>query len=304
MNIETTLETISQLVPEELETVFALAGGDLPRELAEVLDHAASYFPAKVGFLNALPFAVYFVLASLLLGVLGRVTLGKRSSLNMSLSSAVGMLFIYVLTAAVYTFKPWQLQAYLSPLPFVTFLKDYLIIFPITNMSLTPLCSEILSLIILAFLVNLTDTFLPRGKNPVIWYLMRFVSVAGSMAGHYFLRKTLRWYLPQGLITYAPTILLFILAFMMLSGFINLILGLVISIANPFLGAMYTFFFTNIIGKQVSKAVFSSAILIGVFYLLDYFGYTMIFITSGALLGYIPLVLILLALWYLIGHVL
>ena len=91
---------------------------------------------------------------------------------------------------------------------------------------------------------------------------------------------------------------------MLFSGALNLILGLVIATANPFMGAMYTFFFSTVIGKQVSKAVFSSAIVTGVFWLMDYFGYTIIAISAAALLTYIPLALILLLLWYLIGHVL
>ena len=37
---------------------------------------------------------------------------------------------------------------------------------------------------------------------------------------------------------------------------------------------------------------------------MEYFGYTVISITAAALMTYIPLALILLVLWYLIGHVL
>lgn len=304
MNIESTLETISKFLPEELTDITASAANILPRDLTKVMDHAASYIPAKVDFMTTVQFMVYFSLASLILGILGRVVLGKRSSLNLSVSSAIGILFVYVLTIVVYTFNPWQLQSLMTPLPFVSFFKEYLIVFPITNTMLTPLCSEILSLIILAFLVNLTDTILPRGSNPVTWYFMRFVSVAGSMALHYFVRKALHMYLPQGLITYAPTIMLFLLVFMLLSGIINLVLGMVIAVTNPFLGAMYTFFFSNIVGKQLSKAIFSTAILCCVVYLLEYFGYTLICITSGALMAYIPFVVLLLILWYILGHTL
>ena len=99
-------------------------------------------------------------------------------------------------------------------------------------------------------------------------------------------------------------LLLLILAFCLLSGVVNLLLGLVIAVANPFLGAMYTFFFSNIVGKQVSKAVFSTAIVCAVFYLLDLFGYTVVCISAAALITYIPLALLLLGLWYLIGCVL
>ena len=304
MNFETALDTISQFLPEDLDQATNVASNFLPRDLTTVMDHAASYIPAKVDFITSVQFMVYFAMASLIFGLLGRVVLGKRSSLNLSISSAIGILFVYVLTVVVYTFNPWQLQSMMTPLPFVSFFKEYLIIFPITNMTLTPLCSEILSLIILAFLVNLTDTLLPRGSNPVIWFLMRFISVGGSMALHYFVRKALHMYLPQGLITYAPTIMLFLLVFMLLSGIISLILGMVIAVGNPFLGAMYTFFFSNIIGKQLSKAIFSTAILCCVVYLLEYFGYTLICITSGALMAYIPFVALLLIMWYIIGHVL
>lgn len=304
MNIESTLETISKFLPDELTDITASAANVLPRDLTKVMDHAASYIPAKVDFMTTVQFMVYFTLASLILGILGRVVLGKRSSLNLSVSSAIGILFVYVLTIVVYTFNPWQLQSLMPPLPFVSFFKEYLIVFPITNTMLTPLCSEILSLIILAFLVNLTDTLLPRGNNPVTWYFTRFLSVASSMALHYFVRKALHMFLPQGLITYAPTIMLFLLVFMLLSGIINLVLGMVIAVTNPFLGAMYTFFFSNIIGKQLSKAIFSTAILCCVVYLLEYFGYTLICITSGALVAYIPFVALLLMLWYILGHTL
>ncbi len=304
MNIETTFETLAQQLPEDLEKVFAAAASHLPRQLTDVMDHAASYIPAKIDFLTTIQFMMYFTLASLILGILSRVVLGKRSSLNSSLSNTVGILFIYVVTVVVYTFNPWDLQNLLSPLPFVSFFKEYLIVFPITNTMLTPLCAEILSLVILAFLVNLMDTFLPRGNNPITWYLMRFITVAGSMALHYFVRKLMHLYLPQGLITYAPMVMLFLLVFMLLSGIVNLVLGLIIAVTNPFLGAMYTFFFSNVVGKQLSKAIFSTAILCCIVYLLEYFGYTLICITAEALMAYIPFVAILLVLWYVIGHIL
>ncbi len=289
MNFETTLPTVAV---------------EIPQELRSAVKHAASYLPAEIDPLSVAQFILLFTAASLLFGVLGRVVLGKRSSLNHSLSSSIGILFIYILTIIVYTFKPWELYGLLSPLPFVTFSGEYLIIFPIHDARLPALCSEILSLVILAFLVNLLDSMLPRGKHFITWYLLRFFTVVLSMLLHFLVRQALHTFLPNVLVAYAPTILLVILAFLLLSGVLSLILGLVISVANPFLGAMYTFFFSTVIGKQLSKAVFSSLILCVLFYLLDFFGYTVLCITASALLAYIPLVIVLLALWYLIGHVL
>ena len=99
-------------------------------------------------------------------------------------------------------------------------------------------------------------------------------------------------------------VLLGVLLVMLLSGVFSLIFGLVIAITNPFLGAMYTFFFSTILGKQISKAVFTGGIVCAILYLLDHFGLVVILISPAALLTYLPLALALLVLWFLIGHLL
>lgn len=304
MDLENTLSTLPTISSQDLAQIASAAAEYIPEDLSQVIDNAASYIPTQVDLIDAAQFILYFVVASLVLSVLGRVMLGKRSSLNSSLSSVMGILFIYAVTIVVYTFKPWDLVALLSPLPFVTFTGEYLIIFPLTGAQLPELCSELLSLVILAFLVNLSDVILPRGENLISWFLMRLLGVVTSMALHLLAQWALNTFLPGVVAAYAPTILLFLLGFMLLSGIINFLLGLVIAVSNPFLGAMYTFFFSNIIGKQLSKAVFTSAILCTIVFLLEYFGYTIICISATALIAYIPLVVVLLVLWYIIGHLL
>lgn len=301
MDLESTIETY---IPEHLEQVFQYASAYIPESIGKVIRHASSYMPAQIDLISTAEFMLYFTAASLILGVLGRLVLGKRSSLNHSLSSAMAILFLYALTVVLYTFKPWNLEALLSPLPFVTFAGDYLIILPIHDTAFPALCTEILSLVILAFLINLLDTFVPKGKSLLGWYLLRFLTVVGCMGLHFLVCWAFRTYLPEVLVTYAPVILLILLLFMVFSGIISLVLGAVLTLNSPFLGAMYTFFFSNVIGKQVSKAVFTSVILCAVFFLMGYFGYTVITITASALLTYIPLAVLLLVLWYLIGHVL
>lgn len=304
MDFETPLSTITATLPVELDQVIAAASAYIPQELSGVIRHAYNYFPTSIDPASAAIFMLYFAAASLILGITSRVVLGKRSSLNHSLSSAMGILLIYALTVVIYTFKPWQLEQFLSPLPFVTFYGEYLILLPITDTALPALCTQLLSLVILAFLVNLIDTIIPKVDSLIGWYLLRFTGVIASMGLHYLVSWAFQTYLPEVLVTYAPTVLLVILVFALFSGLISLILGLVIAIQNPFLGAMYSFFFSNVIGKQISKAVFSSAILVGVFYLMAHAGYTVIAISASALLAYIPIALALLVLWYLIGHVL
>lgn len=304
MDLESTLSTIEAFIPEELDQVIDKAVSYIPEELSDVIWHASSYLPTEIDWVSTAEFMLYFAAASLILGLLSRMVLGKRSSLNHSLSSAMGILFVYAVTIVVYTFKPWNLDALLSPLPFVTFAGDYMIVLPITDAQFPALCTQVLSLVILAFLINLVDTFVPRGNGIVSWFLLRLATVIFCMLLHLLVSWAFETYLPEVLVHYAPTVLLFLLVFMLLSGVLNLILGLVIAVTNPFLGAMYTFFFSNVIGKQLSKAIFTSAILCVVVYLMDFFGYTVVCITAASLFTYIPLALILVVLWYLIGHVL
>lgn len=291
-------------LPDQLEQTVSQAVSYFPEELRQVIRHASSYVPAEIDLMSAALFMVYFAAAVLVMGVLSRAVLGRRSSLNHSLSTVMGILFVYAVTVVVYTFKPWNLEALLSPLPFVTFSGDYLIVLPIADAQFPALCTQVLSQVILAFLVNLIDSLMPRGSGIFSWYLLRFVSVCLSMGLHLLVHWAVNTYVPQLLLTYAPAVLLILLAFMLLSGVVSLILGLVISVGNPFLGAMYTFFFSNVVGKQLSKAIFSTVILCAIVYLLEFTGYTVISITSAALGAYIPLVILLLVLWYIIGHTL
>lgn len=304
MDLQNTLSTITDYLGGNLGQIVAAAASYLPANWEQAVKHASSYLPTEIDLVNAAQFMLFFAAGVLILSVLSRVVLGKRSSLNHSLSSAIGILFIYAVTIVVYTFKPWNLELLLSPLPFVSFSGQFLVIFPIADAQFPALCSQLLSLVILAFLVNLIDTFLPKGDNPITWFVLRLLTVVVSMILNLAARWAFQTYLPGVLVTYAPSILLVLLVVLMLSGVLNLILGLVISMTNPFLGAMYTFFFSNIVGKQLSKAVFSSAILCAIVYLLEHFGYTVICITAAALMAYIPLAIILLVLWYLVGHVL
>jgi len=295
---------ITTITTNAAQYVVRGASDYIPDDLSSVIHHAYSYFPAEVNLVEAAQFALYFGVGSLILGIISRVVLGKRSSLNHSLSSSLGIALIYALTVIIYTFRPWRLESFLSPLPFITFSGEYLIILPIADAHFSALCQQVLSLIILSFLVNILDSLIPEGDSVLGWYLLRFITVIFAMVLHLAASSLLNAYLPGFIITYAPEVLLILLGLMLFSGFISLILGMVISVTNPFLGAMYSFFFSNLVGKQLSKAVFSSAILCGIFFLLEYCGYTIISISAAALMAYIPLAIILLVLWYLIGHLL
>jgi len=291
MDIESTLETIASYLPEDLD-------------FAGILSDAESYVPMDLDLGQISKFLLFFAAGSLILSVLGRFILGKRSSLNHSLSSVMAILFIYAVTIMVYTFKPWNLNNYLSPLPFVTFFNEYMVVMPVVGIYPTVLARELLSLIILAFLVNLLDSFIPQGKTVVGWYCLRLFTVGLSMALYLVIHWAFNTYLPDLMVDYAPIILLLLLVSLLLLGFLSAVLGLVLTISNPFVGAVYTFFFSSVIGKQVTKAVFTSGILCVILFFIDQAGLSFIHISMTALTAYVPLALVSLILWYLIGHLL
>lgn len=291
MDIDTAIETISNTIPMELG-------------LSDALTAARSFSPIDLDLMDISQFLLLFAAGALILSLLGRFVLGKRSSLNHSVSSVMAILFVYAVTVVVYTFNPWNLELLLSPLPFVTFFNDYMVVMPVVGIYPTVLARELLSLIILAFLVNLLDTFIPKGKSPPGWFFLRFLTIAMAMGLHLLTQWAVSTYLPDILVDYAPVILLFILISLLVLGFLNAILGLILTISNPFVGAVYYFFFSNIIGKQLTKAVFTTGILCVILYLIDSFGYSFVHISTGALSAYLPLAGICLALWYLIGYLL
>ena len=250
------------------------------------------------------PYLTVFAIGLLALGVLGRVILGKRSALNHSVSSAMAVLYVYVASIAIYAFHPWQLEQLLSPLPFVTFAGDKLVLFPFHGPSLPMICSQILPLLIICFLVNLLDTFLPQGKNVITWFLLRFVTIALAMVLHLAALWAFNTFLPEVLVRYAPMILLGVLASLLLIGLVNVALGLLLTAINPIFGAIYAFFFSNVIGKEITKAVFSTILLCIFFGVLEYLGFTVIAISQASLIGFLPIITLMLVLWYLLGHTL
>ena len=105
--------------------------------------------------------ALVVLIASLILGFLGRFAFGKKSVLNRSVSAAIGILFIYAATVVIYSTGA-PLERLLSPLPFVHIVDETLVIFTFQGTAFPAVCSELLSMVILAFLVNLLDTWLSR----------------------------------------------------------------------------------------------------------------------------------------------
>lgn len=242
--------------------------------------------------------AVILSLGSLLIGSIGKSIFGKRSLLGCAVSSSIAVVFLYALTATFLALGG-KYANFTAPLPFVTMEGDTLTFFAFTGKDFSAVCTQLLNMVILTFVVSLADRFLPRGKNIFIWLLFRVATVGLGLVAHLFVNQLLLQLLPEGIAQYAPMVLLAVLIVMVLTGALKLLVGILLSTVNPIIGALYTFFFANVVGKQVTRSVLTTAILSLVVYGLETLGIATIGISLESLILYIPYGAGLLGLWYL-----
>jgi len=260
-----------------------------------------------IDYINGLGWDFWYLLKAggiLLAGIiifslLGRFVFGKKSTLSVAVSSAIGILFIYTATVILRSAGA-EYQGFVAPLPFVTITGDSMSLFSFKGADYTVICSQVLSMIILAFLVNLVDNWLPRGKNMISWLFFRCLTVAIALLLHLVVCELFSRYLPEGIVTYAPTILLALLIIMLLTGALKLLVRVVLTTVNPLIAALYTFFFANLVGKQITRAVITTALLALLITALQYIGITVISIAAAALMAYIPFLIILVIIWYIV----
>ena len=242
-------------------------------------------------------FAILLI-GTIVLGSIARFAFGKKSVLNISVSSSIGILFIYGLTVILYCCNIPNIPV-TTTLPFATIQGDTLLLFDFFSADFPTLCAEILSMVILAFLVSLVDSWLPKPKNIFSWLFFRVLTVVIGYVLHMLTVWAFTSFAPAFIVTYAPIVLLAILILMLVTGVLKILIGALIATVNPIIGALYTFFFANIIGKQVTKSVLTTAIIAGLIIALKYAGITAIAISSAVLLAYLPIILLLVVVWYL-----
>lgn len=242
------------------------------------------------------------LLGTIVLGAVARFAFGQKSVLSISVSSSIGILFIYALAVILYCFDI-QIAPVATTLPFVSIQENSLVLFDFFSADFAQLCSELLSMIILAFLVSLVDTWLPKPKNIFGWLFFRVLTVVFGYALHMLVVWVFTTYFPDVIVTYAPMALLAILVLMLVTGVLKLLVGALIATVNPIIAALYTFFFANIIGKQITKSVLTTMIIAGLIIALKYAGITVIAISSAVLLAYLPIILLLVLAWYLLCRI-
>ncbi len=264
------------------------------------MEQLVSYFESiGVDFHGFLICSIAVIAVTLVLGAAARFIFGKKSTLSGAVSSAIAILFVYALNI-VLTSIGAEYAKYIAPLPLITITGDSMTLFNFLTADYTQICSQLLNTVILAFTVNLIDRVLPKGDNLLTWIIFRILTVALAQVAYLAVSFAFMAFLPADVLTYAPVILLGLLILMFLTGALKLLVGLLLSSVNPLVGALYTFFFATVVGHAITKAILTTAILSGIVLLLQQFGIVAISIALGALYAYIPLLLILLLVWFLV----
>lgn len=257
----------------------------------------------KINLLQYSKFLCILIFGILLISSLTRFLFGKKNQINLAMTSAMEILCVYVINVVIYALG-LHLQQFITPLPFVTMVEDYLILYPILSAEFVDICHHVLKLLIIAFLVNLINEIIPEGKHLITWFLLRLITVAIAVAAIYFAELGLNTFVPQGIYDIAPTVLLCCLVALVLLGSLKVLVGAVMAFLDPVIAALYTFFFSNVIGRALAKAMVSTALLTGLVAALDYLNITVVLIAASALSAYLPLLLIVVALWYIVGRIL
>lgn len=284
----------------QIDWFSALGADRLIETIQSFLDNANALVPANLE--NTILLFALVIVFFLGIGFVLRLFFGQHCTVNRSISGFLELLFVYVATVTVYSLKPWNLNQYLAPLPFALFRNDILIISYSACSTLSLLCSQLLSLIILCFLIHLMNFVIPTGCSFISWFLLRIVCIVAAVALDLAANWALNAFLPAVVAESAPVALVSVLAVALLVSLFNPLLCILFTAANPVIGLLYTFFFSNTIGKNLTRAVLSAALCCALFYAMDYFGFSVISISPDALLKYSPFAAALLGVWFVYDY--
>lgn len=248
-------------------------------------------------------FVGMLALGVLLLSSLTHFLFGKENQINLAVTAAMEILCVYVVNIVIYALG-LHYELFLAPLPFVTIVEDYLFLFPVLSADLNALCDQGLRLLIIAFLVNLIGGLIPQGQRLLTWTVLRLITVSLSVVALYGADMLLATYVPQGLSEYAPTVLVLSLAALIALGSLKIFVGAALAFLDPIIAALYTFFFSNIIGRALARALVSTLLIGALLAGLNYLQIGVLHIAAAALKAYIPLLAVVVLLWYFVGRVL
>lgn len=275
-------------------------------------------FPESISISQ--PYAYLFSWFVLILLVSFGLKLYKKGPhMKAGIASAISILIMYMVCMLIYKFKPVGLDAYLAPLPFVRFEDDTIRLamyqlLPNGILDIPYVCSQLASMLLLAFLINQIYAFTPPKLKTPGWLVFRACSTLVAIGVHYAVYRVL-----QKAISMIPqdSTWEFLLPFLPI-GFLGFILGLFLlglingpmkhffTEVNPTFAGLAGFFFSGKFGTNLTRAIWATTYLAlfaaGLQYMAEHLFHTAaITIGAFALSGGLIVLFGLVMLWILVG---
>lgn len=254
------------------------------------------------GYINYITMFGALVVIFLLVSSMFRFLFGKKAQIGISITSAMEVLCMYMVCIVINSFR-LQWHWFINPLPFIALHGDQLLLFPILSAGFRQVCTQVLGLLIICFLVNLMNSVLPEGKKIFVWLAFRIIAVILAVLLNYYVDTLLNQYLSNGFEAIAPFVLVGVLVMLILLGSMKILVGAAITIANPVIGILYTFFFSNLIGRALARSILSTGLIVGLVVLLNIKNLVIITVTAANLIAFIPFLMLLVLLWYVVDRI-
>lgn len=263
----------------------------------------AAVMPQDMDWSSVLQVVLVGAVLIFAVGAIFRAIFGKGSSINRAVSATLSILMVYLAAILLYLFAP-DLIGDVNQLPFLTVSADKVQLWDIGSLSSELLYVSLVKMGILAILVNLLETFLPKGKKIITWYLWRCVTVIAALSLYVFICGLINTFVPQVFGEWAGYVLIACWAVILLVGILKVLLSIVLTVVNPIIGAIYTFFFSNIIGKQFTKSILTTLLMALIVAGLNNAGLTQFAFADFSLAAYGPTCVIVVVALYLFGKLL
>lgn len=245
--------------------------------------------------------ALMFAAVAFASGAVLRVFFGRQAQVTRAVSASLSILLIYLAAVLIYLFLPGY-RSGMAGLPFVSVDEHRFLLWQLSELSEAALYGAILRLFLLAVLVNLLETVLPDGESFCKWYLWRCLTALTGFVLYCLLTGLAEQYAPQLFTQWAKPAVLGFWALILLSGVLKVLLTLILTVVHPVIGALYAFFFSNLLGRQFSKSILTTLILTGLVSALNRMGLSQFVFSRFSLLSYGPACLILIGTLYLFGR--
>ena len=261
---------------------------------------AIDQLSGAVDWLYLLKVAVLMSLAVCLLGTILRLIFGRRSSVTRAVSASISIALVYLLSILIYVLLP-ELRSILPALPFISVSGEAFYLWDIAELSGSVLYGGLLRLFILAFLVNLLESLLPHGKKLISWYFLRCLTVLAALCAYGAICWLVDAFVPQVFTAWSQAIVIILWAAIALIGLTRLLLTLILTVVNPIIAGLYAFFFSNIIGKQLTKSILTTAVIVLLIAALQQFGLNGFVFSDFSLLSCGPVCIIAFVCLFLFG---